>query len=286
MKYFQILAYLLMSLHLSAQNTILWQVNHPEYETQSYLLGTFHQFGNSFVDSLPRIQESLLASDLIIFESIDSKDELINLMNKRECTNKTEKLIGKKNYKKLKYLARNWSVDPCKLTTTEIFGKLNQELVRLKCNTSIASDEWNHFDYYLKHLSLSNNKMIKGLESDSLQLKLINEDWTVNSKRSDKNRLKQIIELMTNDKTDDFNCSIAIDYRNFILSYEFGNSCDGEGSLKFRNDNWLKDLPEDLKTQNCFVAVGLKHLMLDCGLITKLRSKGFIIKPIELKRIQ
>ena len=44
---------------IMSQNTILWKVNDTVNNKSSYIVGTFHQFGNSFVDSIPEIKQSL-----------------------------------------------------------------------------------------------------------------------------------------------------------------------------------------------------------------------------------
>lgn len=58
-----------------SQNTILWKVTDTINNKTSFIVGTFHQLGNSFVDSIPEIKESLMGSDLAIFESIDKIED-------------------------------------------------------------------------------------------------------------------------------------------------------------------------------------------------------------------
>ena len=69
---------------LQAQNTILWEVEYVDGKV-SYLLGTMHQMGNSFVDSLPIIKQKLVDS-----EEMPTKDLL---QDKYLLAQK-----GKKNY--------------------------------------------------------------------------------------------------------------------------------------------------------------------------------------------
>jgi uncharacterized protein YbaP (TraB family) len=38
-----------------------------------------------------------------------------------------------------------------------------------------------------------------------------------------------------------------------------------------------------LENRNCFIAVGLSHLMYKCGLINQLKELGYTITPIEIK---
>lgn len=69
-----------------AQNTILWSVTKPNSDKTSYILGTYHQMGNSFVDEKPMIKELLAKSDLVIFESVENIQENIVdvLMNRTD----------------------------------------------------------------------------------------------------------------------------------------------------------------------------------------------------------
>lgn len=67
-----------------AQNTILWSIKKPNSDKTSYILGTFHQMGNSFVDGKPLIKEVLSKSELVIFESVEDKNEsVVNVMLNR-----------------------------------------------------------------------------------------------------------------------------------------------------------------------------------------------------------
>ena len=50
-----ILSILLSVNMVNSQNTILWSISKPDSNKTSYLFGTFHQMGNSFVDNKPKI---------------------------------------------------------------------------------------------------------------------------------------------------------------------------------------------------------------------------------------
>ena len=50
-----ILSILLSVNMVNSQNTILWSISKPDSNKTSYLFGTFHQMGNSFVDNKPEI---------------------------------------------------------------------------------------------------------------------------------------------------------------------------------------------------------------------------------------
>jgi len=48
-----------------------------------------------------------------------------------------------------------------------------------------------------------------------------------------------------------------------------------------RNEKWMNELPEMLKDQSCFVAVGCLHLVGETGLINQLRQAGYSVEPMQ-----
>jgi hypothetical protein len=50
--------------------------------------------------------------------------------------------------------------------------------------------------------------------------------------------------------------------------------------LDKRNANWVQNLPQIVKEQSAFIAVGAAHLAGDLGVINLLRKAGYTVKPI------
>jgi uncharacterized protein YbaP (TraB family) len=55
-----------------------------------------------------------------------------------------------------------------------------------------------------------------------------------------------------------------------------------EDLLKRRNLNWMNKIPELMKAQPTFIAVGVRHLPGKDGLIALLLEKGYQVEPIGL----
>lgn len=51
---------ILINVNGFAQNTILWRITDTINDKQSFLLGSYHDMGNSFIDSIPEIRENLI----------------------------------------------------------------------------------------------------------------------------------------------------------------------------------------------------------------------------------
>ncbi len=282
-KYVTMILFLTIVQFSFGQNTILWQVTDTINNKISTIIGTYHQFGNSFVDSIPEIKQHLYNSELAIFESIDSGNETIKAINNRVESLEIKKRIKKKDYLRLMELSETWKVDIHKLKPIELRWKLEQEFVKTKCKTVLKNDKWDHFDNYLIHLAEKENIEILGLETGQEQLNFINK---ANNFPNWKDERKRISYLLDQFNRTDFNknrCALATKYRTYDLDYKLNEECKTDVLLKERNDNWMKILPQILKEKKCFIAVGLFHLYNTCGLLEQLKEEGFLIEPIELK---
>jgi uncharacterized protein YbaP (TraB family) len=60
---------------------------------------------------------------------------------------------------------------------------------------------------------------------------------------------------------------------------------DDAGLGTARNNKWMHKLDGPLRTEDCFIAVGLGHLNYKNGLIMQLRKAGFKVTPVEMHRI-
>lgn len=284
MKKYLIIILLLSTTQISfGQNTILWKIIDTVNNKTSVILGTFHQFGNSFVDSIPEIKENLYNSELAIFESVDKKDELQKTINNRAKSKELKKKLKKLDYLKLLELSKKWEVDVSKLKPIELRWKLEQEFLRVKCKTVMKNDKWDHFDYYLQHLAEEKNIEIIGLETHKEQLLFINNDAKFPSWKEESKRISYLLDQFYRDDFNKNKCTLATKYRNYDLNYKLNEECKQGVLIKGRNNNWMKVLPQMLKEKKCFIAVGLFHLYNKCGLLEQLKKEGFLIEPINLK---
>ena len=273
---------LIVSNLVISQNTILWKVTKTNSDKTSYLVGTFHQFGNSFVDSIPQIQKALLNSELAVFESLDKVEDTRALINSRPSSNMVEKKLKKKDFKKLKELSKDWKVDLYKLKPIEIYFKLAQDYQRKICKTSIPEDTFDLFDDYLLHLAKINNIETFGLEINQLD-EVVHKEFKNSNWKNEKKRISAWINKSISDKLNSKDCELANTYRKFELSYDFENKCERNVINSERNDKWMEVIPDLLRTKSTFIAVGYYHLRWQCGLIMQLKKEGFIVEPVKIK---
>ena len=277
-----IIFFLLIAKIVCAQNTILWEVKDTVQNKTSWLLGTYHQLGNHFVDSLPVIKEKLRASDLAIFESIDgqaTKDYIFE----RQTDLSFQKDLKKGYAEKLISLSKEWLYPLEKLKPSEVLIKLQQEYYTSHCQNVMETDTWDHLDNYLQFLANEYNMPIVGLETDSSQVAMVNQNTGNADWKSLRKEIYFWIDANLDVKSESDLCHFASQYKKFQLDYKFDQECIDDVLIEERNENWMKALPQKLSENNCFVAVGLFHLFRSCGLIEQLRKNGFLCSEVKMQ---
>jgi uncharacterized protein YbaP (TraB family) len=267
---------------VNGQNTILWSVSDSTGKQPSYLLGTFHQVGNHFVDSIPIIKEKMLGSNIVFFESIGNTDSLREQLNRRKHQFTYQKYLRRKDVDCIEKWSENWQVPVSKLTPIELYIKLNQLYVLNICGTALTTDQFQHFDKYLLYLARQGNLDVRGLETDSAQTFDINAlDSNYTWKRSRK-EIHKLIQNIKSKNTESRTCLDAHSYMHFDLEYHFEQVCLDRNLIE-RNAFWMRSILPALEKNQVFIAIGLAHLYGQCGLIEQLRRNGYLVEEVHLR---
>ena len=100
--------FFLFSAFLFGQNTILWKVTNPTNKNISYLLGTHHLFGESFIDSFPLIKQSLKSADLVITETKIDRAKVAAYYNSRSSSDTLLNILAKADVDFIINLFKSW----------------------------------------------------------------------------------------------------------------------------------------------------------------------------------
>ncbi len=274
--------YLIKQCSQDTFQTIFFEVTSPENDHVSYLFGTHHAFGESFFDSLYIAKRKLLESDILIKENLNIPGHLMeDIINKRNKITKWSKYLDKKDYRYVEEIFSNSEVDLHKVTPTELNVILSR-VYRIKvCKSKTSTDPHDSLDDSIAGIAKKNNLEVIGLETTEEQLELIRKDVAGMPRKVHKKRLARLIERMRSGNTN--HCPEIETYIKMDYDYKLDQPCQNKLILTDRNNNWMPVIENHLKTNNCFIAVGLSHLMFDCGLITQLKERGFKVTPIPVK---
>jgi uncharacterized protein len=264
-----------------AQRTILWRVTDTMHQKTSYLLGTHHYVGNGFVDSLKPIRKHLLESELAIFETAETGEQVVVAMNQRKADYALKKILDKGSIQQLELISKDWRVPLYKLQPVELLLKLRAQFYQQVCGSMQPKDTADHFDNYLISIARANQITVYGLETDSLQLSLLQESFAYSWKDA-QSEIRYFLAAFEGRADLGDNCDFVGRYKRFEFDYTLDTPCEEDPFINDRNQQWMKILPSLLRSKRCFVAVGLLHFMHNCGLIVELRKAGFVVEPVPL----
>lgn len=266
----------------SSFNTILFKVTSTNHKNVSYLFGTHHAFGKTFFDSLTKANQALKSCDVLIKENLNIPGKMAeDIINKRTTEVKWNKFLDKENLAYVEDLFANSPTDYKKMTPTEMYTFLNRYFKQQICLNKNANDTSLSLDDYISSKATEQDIALYGLETTEEQIELINKDVEGMPRRSHKRRLANIINKI---RTENSNSCEEIDwYSQMQIDYKLDTTCTNTLILTDRNNKWMTSISNMLKQKNCFIAVGLSHLMFDCGLISQLKKLGYTITPIEVK---
>ncbi len=265
--------------------TIFWKVyprNNPV--KVSYIIGTDHSYGGSFVDSLPGLKKKVMDAELFICEAILRPDS-------------PEPTYGKPNYKTLftkddyslvnNYLVRNSFMGLQELDSAAF--PLHSLLITVsidhmsRLNKSKQPDDL-IMDTYLVELARDSKIEILALDS-GFEFK----DKTMGFIGKDKmlaDHLVNFIKAVENNDTTINSKLRTTDMSQWNIDYDFETDARDKGGRMAqelsieRNLYWLPKLTRSLQQKRCFVAVGIGHLKYKNSLLTALMAKGFEIQPV------
>lgn len=140
-------------------------------------------------------------------------------------------------------------------------------------------------DTYFQNLAKKDGKSVLGLENIEAQINALFKQLTLarqvellDETFKDPGSFKTIIATM-NDAylRNDLNALHQLMYGSTYRPEEM------KALLDDRNNAWMLQLPQLMKTQSLFVAIGALHLVGKSGLVQQLREKGYKVTPLNLQ---
>lgn len=263
-------------------NTILFQITHPDSDKVSYLFGTHHAFGKSFFDSLQAAKIALHSCDLLIKENLNIPGQTAtDIVNARPTTTKWSKYLDKAEIELVQGIFAPGQLDFHKLTPAELFTFLNRHYKERICLRKNPEELYISLDDYIGQLAAAQQMELLGLETTAEQIRLINQDIEGMPRKVHQKRLAGILTKIQSNQAND--CGETDWYRQMDFDLQLKQPCQNSLMLTDRNNKWMAQLKDYLPTQACFIAVGLSHLMFECGLLRQLEEQGYVVTAVPLR---
>lgn len=136
------------------------------------------------------------------------------------------------------------------------------------------------YEMELLQKAIKDKKSIKGLEKVDDQMKAITKAYDLKSTIAQLKMDKEY-EILFRQMIEAFKNENAQSLYTLFKDERFMNAQQEKAMLTDRNQNWVKVMPEMMKKEGSFFAVGGSHLMGKNGIIPLLQAKGYTVKPVS-----
>lgn len=266
----------------TAENTLLWEISGNGVSKPSYLFGTYHLIGKEFVDTMKVLNEKLKSADVVVGEIVTNDSSSTKLLPYIMMKNNTlDNLLTKDEYKIIADFFKEKAPD-LDLKSINSYKPTMISMVVTLLNSAEIDIPEKSMDDSFQIYAKENNKKVIGLETVEFQGALLFDDDLEKQKKAllkaikeiDKNKL-MVKEVYQYYITQDMEKLDMLFTKEEEESKEFMNEL-----LKNRNNRWLSQLPELMKNNTLFIAVGAGHLVGNDGLIKGLKAKGYAVTPV------
>jgi uncharacterized protein len=263
-------------------NTLLWEISGNGLKMPSYLFGTFHMMCKKDILLSKNLETALAASKEVYFE-MDLDDPAIALgglffMNMKNKTLKD--LYTEAEYNKVKQFFK----DSVRMDIS-MFSKMKPMMLEAMLYPRLMPcKNASGVEMEIMAKAQKQKKEIKGFETIQFQASMFDSiPYEVQAKALLKDIDSSALARKYFDKMVAIYKSQQTDSLMAIMDNDevFGESENNDLLLRKRNENWVKQLPAILKTNNIFMAVGAAHLYGKDGVIALLRKQGYKVRGLK-----
>ncbi|MGC5744802.1 TraB/GumN family protein [Chryseobacterium sp. NFX27] len=260
-----------------AENSTVWEVSGNGLTKPSYIAGTFHVMCSQDFEIKPKVMKALEKSNQFVMEINYTDPAEITAMQKMYQTDKKiSDQLSPEEAKELDKILADYGTDLKKMDNSSSQGLY--ALIALKA-LPCPQTEIKSYEIELLQNALKNKKKVYGLEKVEDQMASINKAYDLKAVIGQLKMGKEygilFKEMVTAFKKEDVQ-TVYTSFRNDKIM----NAEQEKAMLTDRNKNWAEKMPEIMKKESSFFAVGSAHLMGENGIIKLLRSKGYTVQPV------
>ncbi|WP_423735947.1 TraB/GumN family protein [Chitinophaga caseinilytica] len=267
----------------------LWKITGKGLPAPSYLLGTHHAVGGSFVDSFPAIRRAFDASKVLIREALPvpatadyaailefpANDSLQRYMSPADFQTLTTFIRSKLTGDDTLLMARVPRLTP---------QAVNFLITELKGDDASgnATPTEPGMDDFLYDRARSQGKNVVALEDVIDQAKSIKASADLRQQAA---QLARRISGSTGAADDAFQVNTMTVYRSRRIPHYFSYQQTQQFERAYgadRNLQWMQKLPALIEKGPAFIAVGHNHLVSSESLVLLLRKAGYTVTNVPL----
>jgi uncharacterized protein YbaP (TraB family) len=256
------------------ENSVLWEVSGNGLAKPSYLFGTIHMIcGKDFVMKPKATEAFSKTSKLALEVNMSDIEELKIVQQAAMGKEPLSKTLSPKQIALLEDVLKNNGG----LTLAQVDSYTLETVMSLLFMKSFGCADLKFYEMEFLSKAKEVKKPIVGLEKATEQLEFLSKSFTDDEllaylQKINSNMADAMIKDYTNE---DINSLYAMTTDKELMSASAKKTL-----LDTRNLNWLKIMPEMMRKESVFFAVGAAHLAGETGVINLLKKAGYTVKPI------
>lgn len=289
----QILLFLtlvLLALTGRTQQGIFYRISGNGLEKPSYLFGTYHLMGSSFLTEHTRVEAALRESRGVVVETVlDSAammtTTMLALMTDKKLSDLLPPSVADSLDKELQQEAG------AGLAMLEMFKPvmvgvmLSMTYIQKDAAATLQTYAGAPLDQYVAVTAQEKGKTLTALETPTEQAAILYNLGTVEEQAAMLTFMLRNEERVRKEGVQLLEAYVANDLRKM---QQLGDaSADYMGDMRplldERNQRWMSVLPTLMQKESTFIAVGALHLAGEQGLIALLTKAGYTVTPLPLR---
>ena len=256
------------------ENSLLWEVSGKGLKKPSYLYGTIHMICSKDYFLSEKTKKAFDVSDKLYLE--------INFTDPNEMSQMQQLAMGKEPLSKKLSPEQLAKLDSILKKSTGMGVQQVDSFSLLTVLSLISMKSFGCADLKFYEMEFSEdakkrNVSIYGLETVKSQFEILENAYSTDEilKLLEESTSEESEQLVTAYKNENIDSMYAL-----TTDEKFTSEKTKKQILDNRNVNWVKAMPELMKQNSAFFAVGAGHLGGELGVINLLRKEGYTVKPI------
>lgn len=260
------------------ENSLLWEVSGNGLSKPSYIAGTFHILCNKDFEIKSKTWNALNQAENFVMEiNYTDQNEMAAMQKMMTANQKISEQLTPEEAKELDKILADYGTN-----LKNVDNQSPQALYSLVATKAIPCPptEVKMYEIELLKAALKNKKSVSGLEKVDDQINAIGQSYDLKEVISQL-KLSKEYTVASQKMTEAFKNENLKSLDQLIKNPKFMNKKQEKFMLTDRNTRWVEKMPEIMKKQSSFFAVGGGHLWGNNGIINLLKAKGYTVKPVS-----
>ena len=273
----------------TTQGQLLWKITGKGLKNPSYLFGTHHLIPIQFLDSVPGLYPAFNSAKMVVSEVVLNNLDATPAIRKAALLPDTITIRGLLNQAEYEFV--NQELTNTLRMSLDNLNKMHPSLISKLYELELYKkyehfDENTQSDTYFQLVAAKKGIPIAGLETVEQQVKLLFPEnikkeaqllvASIRNKEMLIQEMREMNRLYREGNLDALEVLANQSNKQWNVSEE-----ENKKLIDDRNINWVKQLPDLIKNNSCFVAVGALHLPGNKGLIKLLKNEGYKVIPVK-----